>query len=589
MKRGSAQTQQGVPQSLDAIQVEGASRQQLELFRALLDQAPDMILLVRMQPNLPFVDANGLARQKLSLNPAENVQHEMAKRLGKALVQRIWDLYGEGGLSDEDRPVNIESSLDLQDHARCPVEVSLRCVTLQGQRYGVLIIRDVHIRKDHEEAILQQANFDTLTGLPNRTIMLDRLGQAIFRAQRGRARVGLICLDLDRFKQVNDFVGHSQGDDLLKQVTQRLKGCIRSEDTLARAGGDKFVAILQQLHEPAQALMVAEKMLDVLRQPLAYEDHQLVVTASVGLTLYPDNGLTPEVLFSHGDRAMYQAKEDGRNCLRFYTAELDQVARTRIEIESHLRQARVQGELSLVYQPLVDLQRRQIIGAETLLRWTSARLGEMSPEHFIPIAEDSGAIQEIGTMVLQSAFVQGALWARQMGAFRLSVNVSVRQFKSPDFVPLIAGLMAEAPPELVLDLELTEHLLMEDDHKVAETLLQLKKLGVHLSIDDFGTGYSSLSYLKQFPIDILKIDRAFVRDVDQDENSASLTRAILSMAKSLNLDIVAEGIERPQHLDFLLKHACPWGQGYLFSEPVQPARFDRLLLEGLPRDKDFTY
>ncbi|MEG3637791.1 putative bifunctional diguanylate cyclase/phosphodiesterase [Magnetococcus sp. PR-3] len=545
---------------------------ELERFRTLLDHAPDMILLVQLD-GFQVIDANASACERLGQEKGRCKEGGLSALLGEPVLQRLLDL--------ETHQQSLETTIDLVEHAECPVEIRLNTVTLEGIHYGILVIRDIHIRKAHEATIVQQANFDTLTSLPNRVLMIDRMGQAIFRAQRGRARVGLICLDLDRFKQVNDFVGNATGDALLKQVAERLKGCIRNEDTLARVGGDKFVAILQQLHEPAQALMIAEKMLDVLQSPLDYKEHELIITASIGLTLYPDDGQDPDTLFGHGDRAMYQAKEDGRNCLRFYTPELDQAARTRIEIESHLRQAKVQGELSLVYQPLVDLQQQKIIGAETLLRWTSPRLGDMAPDHFIPIAEDSGAIQEIGTMVLQSACAQGAVWAQQMGHFRLSVNVSARQFKAPDFVALIAGLMSHFPPGLELDLELTEHLLIEDDQQVANTLQQLKNLGVHLSIDDFGTGYSSLSYLKQFPIDILKIDRAFVRDVDRDENSASLTRAILSMAQSLNLGIIAEGIEREQHLHFLLEHACPWGQGYLFSEPLQPARFEALLKQGL--------
>jgi len=438
---------------------------------------------------------------------------------------------------------------------------------------------DITVRKKYEEQILRQANYDDVTRLPNRVLALDRLSQALARAHRQKTMVGLLFIDLDRFKVVNDTLGHSVGDRLLKEVGKRLSLCIREGDTVARLGGDEFTVVLPDINAPKHAELVAEKILEVFAQPFVIDSQELFTTASVGITLYPLDAHDPHALMRNADAAMYQAKELGRNRAQFFTRELNEQAMERVRIETLLRHALERDELALHYQPIIDLRTGRLTGAEALLRWHNEELGNVAPDLFIPMAEDTGQISMIGAWVIKNACQQAAEW-RRAGAppIRMSINVSSRQFRGPTLIDaVIRALEDTAIPADHLELEITEGLLMEDLPETTAALDRLTAMGVRFSVDDFGTGFSSLSYLKRFPVTTLKIDRSFIEDVTDDSDHAALVRAIITMAHSLKLIVVAEGVETPEQMAFVKENGCDCVQGYFVGKPMPADRFRDLL------------
>jgi len=434
---------------------------------------------------------------------------------------------------------------------------------------------DITVRKKFEEQLLRQANFDAVTQLPNRVLALDRLSQALARAHRQHSMVGLLFIDLDRFKDVNDTLGHAAGDTLLQEVGRRLASCVREGDTVARLGGDEFTVILPDLSAPKNAEMVAEKMLEILGQPFTVKNQELFTTASIGITIYPLDADDAHALMRNADAAMYRAKEMGRNRTQFFTRELNEQALERVRIESLLRRAIGREELHLHYQPIVDLVTGRLSGAEALLRWTNDEIKNITPDQFMPLAEDSGLINPLGEWVLAEALRQFAEWRdKGLTSLRMAVNVSSRQFRGAALVNSVAQIFEsfDFPPDL-LDLEITEGLLLEDYPETIQVFDQLTNMGVTFSVDDFGTGYSSLNYLRRFPVKSLKIDKTFINGVVSDPDQAALVQAIINMAHSLNLAVVAEGVETAEQCAFMRQHGCDLVQGFFIGRPVPAEEF----------------
>lgn len=437
------------------------------------------------------------------------------------------------------------------------------------------------------ESLLVQATHDPLTGLPNRLLFSDRLTQRLMRSRGAPQPLAVMYLDLDRFKIVNDTLGHNIGDELLKDVSRRLKACLRETDTLARMGGDEFTLILADVETHKEAEAVALKILDVLAEPMVIEGHELFVTASIGISVYPTDGTDVETLVKNADTAMYQAKEQGRNCYHIYTEALTADAIHAMTLESGLRKALENKEFVVHYQPRVDIRTGRILGSEALVRWQHPEYGLVSPNQFIPLAEETGLIGSISEFVLQTACAQTRAWIEAGGGqLSVSVNISGKQFQQRKLTHSIQQALKESGLDpKYLDLELTESILMENSEAVRPMLQEFRDMGVHISVDDFGTGYSSLSYLKRFPVDAVKIDRSFVTDITTNPDDAAIAGAVVAMAHSLKLRVCAEGVETIEQLEFLRSLQCDEMQGYFISPPVSAQEFDELLWQNRHRDK----
>ncbi len=441
---------------------------------------------------------------------------------------------------------------------------------------------DLEERKRVEQSVRHMAHHDALTGLPNRALFRDRLTHAMAQADRYHQILAVLFLDLDRFKAINDTLGHNVGDQLLKMAAERIRSCIRDCDTVARLGGDEFTIIVDDIVEVQDAAVVAQKILDTLSQPFILHGHEVFISVSIGVTLYPNDDENADNLLRNADSAMYRAKEYGRNNYQFYVADMNVKARERLMLESQLRRALDRNEFMLYYQPRVDLFTGRVIGAEALLRWRHPDMGLVPPVQFIPILEETGMIIPVGEWVLQQASSQNRAW-QDLGLppIRMAVNLSVRQFIQKDLADSVLAIIERAGllPEY-LELEITEDLLLENNQTNIVTLTTLRNRGVHISIDDFGTGYSSLSYLKRLPIDTLKIDQSFLRDIENDPDNKAITSAIIAMAASLHLNVLAEGVETEEQLSFLRAQGCNEIQGFSFSHPLTAAEFERLLVDG---------
>lgn len=421
---------------------------------------------------------------------------------------------------------------------------------------------------------------DPLTGLPNRLLFNDRLDLAIREAQRGQERFALLFVDLDRFKNINDSLGHAVGDQVLAAVAERLRGCVRESDTVARYAGDEFTLILRHIGQREDAMRVAEKIVRAMEVPLQLAGGlELGMTASLGLSFYPDDATDAERLLKHADVAMYSAKGLGRNNFQAYVAVPEEAHQQRLMLEARLRQAEAAGQLRAFYQPQVDAASEDIVGMEALIRWEHPELGMISPGFFIPLAEESGLIVPIGEWILREACRDAQRWSQRYGLpLRVGVNLSALQLRQPEFVGLVAKVLDETglPPQL-LDLEITESMSMKSIPNLIDTMQGLRRLGCGISIDDFGTGQASLDYLRRFPADRIKIDQAFVRNIGLDPDDEAIVQATISMAHNLNREVVAEGVETEQHLEFLRRQGCEVLQGFLFCRPLPAAGFERLL------------
>ena len=425
------------------------------------------------------------------------------------------------------------------------------------------------------------AYHDAMTGLPNRPLYIDRLILALAQASRSNQRLAVFFLDLDRFKDINDSLGHSIGDSLLKAVAERIRRCVREGDTVARFGGDEFTLLIPRIEQVEDAAKIAQKILETLKIPFIIAERELFVTTSIGISVYPNDGADPETLLRNADTAMYRAKDSGRDNYQLYAPAMNARALERLALENLLRKALSQKELVLFYQPVVDVTSKSVVGVEALIRWNHPELGLLSPAHFISTAEMSGLIVPIGNWVTRTACRQIKIWQKRIDRdLTVAVNLSARQFQQPNIVEEIARALEETDldPES-LELEITESNAMQNAENTIYTLRELKALGVRIAMDDFGTGYSSLNYLKRFPIDILKLDQSFVREVTNDATDAAIVSAVISMAHSLDLKVIAEGVETEEQLAFLQKQRCDRIQGYLFSAPLAADDLENYLLE----------
>jgi diguanylate cyclase (GGDEF)-like protein/PAS domain S-box-containing protein len=487
----------------------------------------------------------------------------------------------------QNRTVHLPSNCTLirRDGIEIPIEDSVAPIhDREGQATGaVIVFRDVSAAREMALQMTHSAEHDFLTGLPNRMLLNDRVSQAIVLAPRHMKKVAVLFLDLDGFKHINDSLGHPIGDKLLQSIAKRLVDCVRSSDTVSRQGGDEFVVLLSEVEQSDDAAISAMRMLQAVAEAHSIDQHDLHVTTSIGLSVYPDDGLDAETLIKNADTAMYQAKENGRQTYRFFKPAMNVRAVERQSIEESLRRALERQEFALHYQPTVNLKTGAITGAEALIRWTHPTRGPVAPAQFIPVAEDCGLILPIGQWVLREACKQARAWADAgLPLATMAVNISAMEFRNDNFLESVFAILRETGLDpRSLELELTESVLMKRAESAASVLQTLRAGGVQLAVDDFGTGYSSLSYLRKFPIDALKIDQSFVHQITTAPDETTIVTAVIGMGRSLKLRVVAEGVETQEELQFLQAHHCDEAQGYYFSRPVLPQHFARLLKTGI--------
>ncbi|PIF09030.1 PAS domain S-box-containing protein/diguanylate cyclase (GGDEF)-like protein [Janthinobacterium sp. 13] len=550
----------------------------LRRFRLAMDATADAIFLVD-RAGMCFVDVNQTACRMLGF------EREDFLRVGPGRAHegesQLEELYNKLLAGDQGGPM---TELQLQRKDGSPLSVEVQRRTLRSGQSWILVAvaRDITERKDAEQRLMKLAHFDTLTGLPNRSQFYVSLTHSLAQAAEHQWAVAVLFMDIDRFKNINDTLGHTIGDDLLRQFSSRLVDCLRVRDTIGRFGGDEFATILVLPDGAQHAVGVVHKVREAMRKPFDLQGHEVTVTVSIGISVYPDDGVDADTLIQYADTAMYRAKEAGRDAFRFFTAEMNAQSMARLDMENALRRAIDNEEFVLFFQPKVNIISGRISGAEALIRWRRPGHGMVSPALFIPLLEETGLIVRVGNWVLDEACKKISEWgASSIGPVHLSVNVSGIQF-------FVGGLEEEVlkairkyeiAPEL-LELELTESSLMSNAEETIAVLRNLKALGIQISIDDFGTGYSSLAYLKRFPIDKLKIDIAFVREVTSNPDDAAIVLAIISMAHSMKLEVIAEGVENDAQLAYLRRHGCDEMQGYYFSRPVPHEEFEQMLMGG---------
>ena len=541
------------------------SQARLEMLKVAVDSLPI---------GITFCDVNGVI---VYSNPAEAQMHgyEVGELVGKEARKF--------STSDRSRQIAAGKLKSLGVWRRESVNVrksgekfaaqltSIPVRDSQANYLGIITTcEDISFRKVAEEKIHQLAYYDIVTGLPNRGMFLERLHHTLAQAHRDREKVNLIFLDLDNFKDVNDTQGHDVGDKLLRAVAQRLSGCMRDSDVLARLGGDEFVVVCPSVTLQDSVATVVQRIMAIFSDPFEVEDRQIYTSASIGIAVYPDDSQDASTLFRCADTAMYQAKNDGRAQFRFFSADLNQKILQRVALENSLRQGLEKQEFFLHYQPLWDLKTSKMSGVEVLLRWQSSDYGLMLPSTFISLLEDSGLINNVGEWVLRSACSQMREWTMtEHSELKMAVNISGKQLKHPKFLEMIKRIIQETGVDpMNLELEFTESVIMENVDNTVEIFRKLKEMGIQLSIDDFGTGYSSLNYLKHFPIDRIKIDRSFVADVNNNQSDAAIIEAIVSMAQSLSLRVVAEGVENSDQLHSLTRLGCDEVQGFYLAMPM---------------------
>jgi len=571
---------EGIIQDItDHKQAFQALREAERRYRSLFDNAIEGIF--RTTPEGQYLDANpALARI---------YGYETVADLARSLCDIRAQLYVDPERRTEFMRIikargiisGFESQVYRKDGQIIWISENARAVT---DEHGVVqhyegTVEDITERKLYEKRVEQQANYDTLTGLANRSLLNDRLQQSIMTAALYGTRLAVIFVDLDRFKYINDSLGHHVGDQLLCEMSRRLSSCVREGDTVSRLGGDEFVLLLNGLGEVDAVASLMERLLDEITLPWITQSGQFDVTSSIGIALYPDDGRDARTLLKHADSAMYRAKELGRNNFQFFTEELNAMMTERLELETGLRRALERNQFCLYYQPRVDIRTGAITGAEALLRWRVSDQEMMQPGKFIPVAEETGLIVPIGEWALREACQQNLAWQQAgLSPLVVAVNVSLRQFQRDDFLQTVSSVLQQTGlAAAALELEVTESSVMHNAERLIDMLSSIRALGVHISVDDFGTGYSSLSYLKRFPVDRLKIDRSFVQDILVDKDSEAIVRTIIALGHNLGLKLVAEGVENAEQVAYLLANGCDELQGFYYGRPMPAHEFELLL------------
>ena len=561
----------------DDLERQERDAQEIRKFSKAIEQSPSSVLICDRQWRIEFAnqkfsqltgyDASSIVGKHPGVLSEDAHAHRENRQLWQSIrlqVQRV------GVWQGEINSVRKNGERFWEQLIVTPIKSS------NGEATGYLILgEDISIRKRYEQQLLRQANYDILTGLPNRMLALDRLKLALAQARRESSLVGVMFLDLDNFKHINDTLGHDAGDNLLIEAARRISSCLRGTSTVARLGGDEFLVILPGLTGTEATSQVAERILKTFAPPYLLNGQEVFVTTSIGISIFPNDSDNSGTLLQHADAAMYQAKHKGKSAYAHFAPEMTEVSHERLQMESLMRRALEQKEFELYYQPIVRTDSGQLCSAEALLRWNSPGMGMVMPDRFIPLAEETGLITPIGEWVLQEACMAAMRWKESTGtSLGISVNVSPRQFRDPGFIDTVMNALAASgldPQQL--ELEITERLILDNTIETADILRQLDQSGIRLSVDDFGTGYSALSYLKSYPFDTLKIDKSFVQDVMKEQDDASLVKAIINMAHSLGLRVIAEGVEEEAQTHFLQREGCDYSQGYFYSRPLPEKNF----------------
>lgn len=565
------------------------SQQQLrdseQRFKTLFEHHPDGIFVRDLSGKL--ISGNK-AIEEITGYTLEELQQEAVPTLAMpeevALAPRLFTETSDGN------PKKFRTSSVRKDGSTVEMELAYLPLIINGEITGMHgIARDVTQARNYERRIEHLANHDVLTGLPNRLLLTDRLQRAIDQSRHNGTQTGVLFLDLNRFKQVNDSLGHDLGDLLLEKIASRLKHLVRESDTVARLGGDEFVLVLAAIDSIETMAAVADKVLESVAAPISLAGHELNITTSIGGSVFPKDGHDVATLLKHADLAMYQAKELGSASFRFYDPAMNIKILERLLTESALRRALEKNEFTIYYQPRVSTTHRSIIGVEALVRWEHPEKGLIAPADFIPLAEEIGMISNLGEWVLRTACMQNQAWQNAgLPPIKMAVNLSAQQLHTSGIEKTVASALASSGLDAqYLELEITETSLMQDIDSSYQTLLDIRNTGVSISIDDFGTGYSSLSHIKRLPLNTLKIDKSFIRDIASDRNDAAIVGATIAMARHMDLKVVAEGVTAPAQVRFLIEHACHEMQGYLFSPPLPAAEMGLMLEQGLSRGYDY--
>jgi diguanylate cyclase (GGDEF)-like protein/PAS domain S-box-containing protein len=564
-------------------------------FRSLVDQASDGFYVHDVDGR--FIDVNQHGCASLGYTRDELLKMNMSDidlDMSISELRFLRDQFASRA------PIALESRHRRKNGDVFPVEIRMGPIDIDGQHFLLSLVRDVTERKEMQDHIQHLAYHDALTDLPNRAMFNRQLNQAIAHAQRYHKGLAVLFIDLDRFKNINDTLGHDAGDRLLQEMARRINACLRvgatpmrqrPSDLVARLGGDEFVVLIEEMTDSTQISQIASKILSAMVKEFPLEGQMIHVTASIGISLFPDDGRNEFSLMKHADIAMYRAKDRGKNTFQFYSAQMDLHSAELLALESGLRRSLERNEFVLFYQAKVETKTGKIIGAEALVRWQHPELGLVAPTHFIPLAEESGLIVPLSQWVLKEALHQIIRWQEQgLPAMRVAVNLSARQFVDDNLLnDTIIALRESGIDPSLLELEITESMMMYNTDKTIQMLAELRSMGIRIAIDDFGIGYSSLSHLKQFPIDIIKIDRSFIKDIPGDKADEAITDAIIAMSKTLKIKVVAEGVETIEQLHFLRARGCDEIQGYFFSRPIPAADFARLLTENLTSPEAYAY
>ncbi len=558
-----------------------ALRENEDKFKELFNNAIDGIFIYELSDEgIPgkFIEVNDVACAKLgytrdellTMTPLDIALPETVPEVQKTIKKLL-----------QNNNVSFERIHLTKNGQKIPIEINAHIFNWNKQKVVQSIARDITDRKRAEETIRRQAYYDVLTNLPNRTLFKDRLEQSMKNAHHNKQMLAVMVLDLDRFKNINETLGHLLGDKLLVAVSERLLGVLHENETIARFGGDEFALLLPQLGKLEDATDHAQKIIELLAAPFKLNEHELHVTTSIGVSFYPDDGESSELVLKNAETAMYRAKDQGRNNYQLYASGMNVSAFKQLLMENSLRRALEKEEFVIYYQPQINLVTQKVIGAEALVRWQHPDLGLVFPNEFIGLAEETGLIVPIGEWIIKKVCEQSKKW--QADGFEkmcIAVNLSARQFQQLNLVSTIAKIIADTGLDpACLGLEVTESIAMKNADFTIAALNEFKKMKIHLSLDDFGTGYSSLSYLKRFPLETLKIDRSFVRDITTDPNDAAIVNAVVALAHSLKLDVVAEGVETEGQLTFLKNHHCDSVQGYIFSHPLSEINFLKFIKE----------